>query len=92
MHGCVYHYRDRTGLECDAVIHLRNGDYGLIEIKLGGEIAIEQGAATLKKLRDRIDTEKMKEPSFLMVLTATGKYAFQRPDGVYIVPLGCLRD
>lgn len=92
MNGCVYHYRDKTGLECDAVIHLRNGDYGLIEIKLGGEIAIEQGAATLKKLRDRIDTEKMKEPSFLMVLTATGKYAFQRPDGVYIVPLGCLRD
>ena len=67
MNGCVYHYRDKTGLECDAVIHLRNGDYGLIEIKLGGEIAIEQGAATLKKLRDRIDTEKMKEPSFLMV-------------------------
>ena len=92
MNGCVYHYRDKTGLECDAVIHLRNGDYGLIEIKLGGAIAIEQGAATLKKLRDRIDTEKMKEPSFLMVLTATGKYAFQRPDGVYIVPLGCLRD
>ena len=92
MNECVYHYRDKTGVECDAVIHLRNGDYGLIEIKLGGEIAIEQGAATLKKLRDRIDTEKMKEPSFLMVLTATGKYAFQRPDGVYIVPLGCLRD
>ena len=92
MNGFVYHYRDKTALECDAVIHLRNGDYGLIEIKLGGEIAIEQGAATLKKLRDRIDTEKMKEPSFLMVLTATGKYAFQRPDGVYIVPLGCLRD
>ena len=67
MNGCVYHYRDKTGLECDAVIHLRNGDYSLIEIKLGGEIAIEQGAATLKKLRDRIDTEKMKEPSFLMV-------------------------
>ena len=92
MNGCIYHCRDKTSLECDAVIHLRNGDYGLIEIKLGGEIAIEQGAATLKKLRDRIDTEKMKEPSFLMVLTATGKYAFQRPDGVYIVPLGCLRD
>ena len=67
MNGCVYHYRDKTGLECDAVIHLRNGDYGLIEIKLGGEIAIKQSAATLKKLRDRIDTEKMKEPSFLMV-------------------------
>lgn len=92
MHGCVYHYRDKTGLECDAVIHLRNGDYGLIEIKLGGDNAIEHGAATLKKLRDKIDTDKMKEPSFLMVLTATGKYAFQREDGVYIVPIGCLRD
>ena len=67
MNGFVYHYRDKTGLECDAVIHLRNGDYSLIEIKLGGEIAIKQSAATLKKLRDRIDTEKMKEPSFLMV-------------------------
>ena len=67
MNGCVYHYRDKTGLECDAVIHLRNGDYGLIEIKLGGEIAIEQGAATLKKLRDRNDTENMKEPSFLIL-------------------------
>ena len=92
MHGCVYHYRDKTGLECDAVIHLRNGDYGLIEIKLGGDNAIEHGAATLKKLCDKIDTDKMKEPSFLMVLTATGKYAFQREDGVYIVPIGCLRD
>ena len=67
MNGCVYHYRDQTGLECDAVIHLRNGDYSLIEIKLGGEIAIEQGAATLKKLRDRNDTENMKEPSFLIL-------------------------
>ncbi|MGM9529380.1 MAG: ATP-binding protein [Phascolarctobacterium sp.] len=92
MNGCIYHYRDKTGLECDAVVHLRNGDYGLIEIKLGGDTAIEHGATTLKKLRDKIDTDKMKEPSFLMVLTATGKYAFQREDGVYIVPIGCLRD
>ena len=67
MNGCIYHCRDKTSLECDAVIHLRNGDYGLIEIKLGGEIAIEQVTATLKKLCDRIDTEKMKEPSILIL-------------------------
>lgn len=92
LHGCVYHYRDKTGLECDAVIHLRNGAYGLIEIKLGGDAAIEHGAETLKKLRDKIDTDKMKAPAFLMVLTGTSQYAFQREDGVYVVPLGCLRN
>lgn len=92
LQGCVYHYRDKTGLECDAVIHLRNGAYGLIEIKLGGDVAIEHGAETLKKLRDKIDTDKMKAPAFLMVLTGTSKYAFQREDGVYVVPIGCLRN
>ncbi len=92
MNGCVYHYRDKTGLECDAVIHLRNGAYGLIEIKLGGDNAIEHGAQTLKKLRNKIDTDKMKVPAFLMVLTGTSKYAFQREDGVYVVPIGCLRN
>lgn len=92
LRGCVYHYRDKTGLECDAVIHLRNGAYGLIEIKLGGDTAIEHGAETLKKLRDKIDTDKMKAPTFLMVLTGTSKYAFRRKDGVYVVPIGCLRN
>lgn len=92
MNGCVYHYRDKTGLECDAVIHLRNGAYGLIEIKLGGDDAIEYGAQTLKKLRDKIDTDKMQAPAFLMVLNGTGKYAYQRDDGVYVVPIGCLRN
>lgn len=92
LHGCVYHYRDKTGLECDAVIHLRNGAYGLVEIKLGGDNAIEYGAQTLKKLRDKIDTDKMKAPSFMMVLNGTGKYAYQREDGIYVVPIGCLRD
>lgn len=92
LHGCVYHYRDKTGLECDAVIHLRNGAYGLIEIKLGGDVAIEHGAETLKKLRNKIDTDKMKAPAFLMVLTGTSQYAFQRKDGVYVVPIGCLRN
>lgn len=90
--GKVYHYRDKTGLECDAVVHLRNGNYGLVEIKLGGENLISEGAKTLKKLAEKIDTEKMKAPSFLMVLTAVGDYAFRRADGVYIVPIGALKD
>lgn len=92
LNGSVYHYRDKNGLECDAVIHLRNGSYGLIEIKLGGDKLIEEGAKTLSSLADKIDTTKMKKPSFLMVLTATGKYAYQRPDGIYVVPIGCLKD
>ena len=89
--GQVYHYRDRNGLECDAVIHLRNGSYGLVEIKLGGDKLIEDGAATLKDLRSKIDTGIMKEPSFLMVLTGIGDYAYRRADGVYVVPIGCLK-
>ena len=92
LDGTVYHYRDKSGLECDAVIHLRNGSYGLIEIKLGGETAIEYGSDTLKKLRDKIDTEKMKKPEFLMVMTGTGQYAYQREDGIYVVPVGTLKD
>lgn len=90
--GEVYHYRDKSGLECDAVIHLRNGSFGLIEIKLGGDHLIEEGAATLKTFSAKIDTKKMKEPAFMMVLTGTGKYAYRREDGVYVVPVGCLRD
>ena len=92
LNGNVYHYRDSNGLECDAVIHLRNGKYGLVEIKLGGESLIEAGAKTLKKMSNTIDTDKMKEPSFLMVLTGTGKYAYRRPDGVYVVPIGTLKN
>ncbi len=90
--GSVYHYRDKSGLECDAVVHLRNGSYGLIEIKLGGEEATQQGVDTLIALKNKIDTDKMKEPAFLMVLTAVGDYAYPREDGIYVVPIGCLRD
>ena len=90
--GQVYHYRDKSGLECDTVIHLRNGSFGLIEIKLGGDKLIEEGAETLKAFRDKIDTTKMKTPSFLMVLTGTGRYAYKREDGVYVVPIGCLKN
>lgn len=92
LSGAVYHYRDKNGLECDAVIHLRNGSYGLIEIKLGGDKLIEDGVKTLTTLAEKIDTTKMKKPSFLMVLTANGSYAYQRNDGVYVVPIGCLKD
>ena len=92
LDGQVYHFRDKYGLECDAVVHLRNGKFGLIEIKLGGDQLIEQGATTLKTLAAKIDTDKMKVPSFLMVLTATGKFAYRRADGVYVVPIGCLKD
>lgn len=90
INGRVYHYRDKSGLECDAVIHLRNGNYGLVEIKLGGDSLIEDGAKTLKALAEKIDTSKMKEPSFMMVLTGVGDYPLRRSDGVYIVPIGCL--
>jgi len=93
LDGEVYHYRDKTGLECDAVLHLRNGKYGLIEIKLGGEDFIKEGAKSLKDLANKIDTTKMKNPSFLMVLTGTGDFAYQREeDGVFVVPIGCLKD
>ena len=92
INGSVYHYRDASDLECDAVIHLRNGSYGLIEIKLGGDKLINEGAANLVKMSSKIDTDKMNNPSFLMVLTATGKYAYQREDGVYVVPIGCLKN
>lgn len=90
--GEVYHYRDKDGQECDAVIHLRNGKYGLIEIKLGGEKLIEEGVKSLKAMKEKIDTSKMNEPSFLMVLTGTGDFAYFRKDGVCVVPIGCLKN
>ena len=90
--GEVYHYRDKDGLECDAVMHLRNGKYGLIEIKLGGDTLIEEGARNLKAMEAKIDTDKMNTPSFLMVLTGVGNYAYRRKDGVFVVPIGSLKD
>lgn len=91
LDGEVYHYRDASGLECDAVIHLRNGRYGLIEIKLGGTTLVEDGATTLNILADKINTDKMQKPAFKMVLTGTEPYAYKRPDGVLVVPIGCLK-
>ena len=92
LDGEVYHYRDKNNLECDAVLHRRNGSFGLIEIKLGGDAAVEHGASTLRRLAAKIDVEKMGKPSFLMVLTAVGDFAYQREDGVLVVPICCLRD
>ena len=92
LNGQVYHYRDASGLECDAVVHLRNGSYGLIEIKLGGDKLISEGIETLNKLADKIDTEHMKKPSFKMVLVGVGDYAYRSKDGVFIVPIGCLKN
>ena len=92
LDGGVYHYRDKSGLECDAVIHLRNGRYGLVEVKLGGDKLINDGAENLITLASKINPEKMNGPSFMMVLTGTGNYAYRRKDGVYVVPIGCLKD
>ena len=90
--GKVSHYRDRNGLECDAVIHLCNGTYGLVEVKIGGETLIEEGAKNLKKLASKINTDNMGKPAFLMILTALGSYAFKRSDDIWIVPIGSLKD
>jgi predicted AAA+ superfamily ATPase len=91
LNGTVYHYRDKNGLECDAVLHLRNGSYGLIEIKLGGQKLIDEGAETLKELANKIDDTRMAKPSFMMVLTGLAPFAFQRPDGVWVVPINALK-
>lgn len=92
LQGNIFHFRNAAGLECDAILHRRNGTYGLIEIKLGGANLIEKGAKTLLNLANKIDKDKMLMPSFLMVLTAIGDYSYQRPnDGVWVVPIGCLK-
>lgn len=90
--GSVYHYRDKSNLECDVVIHLRNGQYGLIEIKLGGTDMIEEAAKNLKELENKIDINKMNAPSFKMILIGAGDYAYKRNDGIFIVPIGCLKN
>jgi predicted AAA+ superfamily ATPase len=90
LDGEVFHYRDKSGLESDAVIHLKDGRWGAIEVKLGSK-EIEEAAANLLTLKQKVNIEKMKDPSFLMVLTG-GELAYQRTDGVLIVPIGCLKD
>jgi len=92
LDGDLFHYRDSNKLECDAVIHLRDGRYGLVEIKIGGHDWIEKGADSLKSLAKIIDSTRMNNPSFLMVMTGIGQYPYQREDGVLVVPIGCLKD
>lgn len=92
MDGKLYHYKDSSGLECDIVLHRRNGSYALLEVKLGGENNINEGAANILKLARNIDTDKMHAPSFMAVIVGVGKYAYQREDGVYVLPIGCLKD
>jgi len=90
--GTVLHYRDKSGLECDTVIHLKNGRYGLAEIKLGGQKLIEEGVKNLQSLSNKIDTSKMPAPSFLMIIIGIGEFAYRREDGIFIVPIGCLKN
>ena len=92
LDGELYHYRDSSGLECDTVLHRRNGSYALMEVKLGGEQNIEDGAKSMLSLAENIDTDKMPAPSFMAVIVGVGQYAYQRKDGVYVIPIGCLKD
>lgn len=92
LDGELYHYRDSNGLECDAVLHRHNGSYALLEVKIGGEERIEEGAANLLSLANNIDTSCMARPSFMAVIVGVGKYAYRRKDGVYVLPIGCLKN
>lgn len=92
LDGKIYHYRDSSNLECDAVIHLRNGSYGVVEIKLGGDKFIAEGVAPLNKLANTIDTAKMKALVFKMILTGVEDYAYRRNDSILIISVGSLRD
>ncbi len=91
LFGNVSHYRDKQERECDAVVKIRGGKYGLVEVKLGGSTLVEEGAKNLNKLVSLIDTGKSGAPAFKMVLTAVGDYAYRRPDGVLVCPIGTLR-
>lgn len=88
--GQVFHYRDASGLESDTVVCLNDGRWAPIEVKLGTK-EIEEASEHLLELKAKVDTKKMKEPSFLMILTGT-EFAYRRDDGVLVVPIGCLKD
>ena len=88
----MYHYRDNLDNECDIVIHLRDGRYALLEVKLGGKELIDEGVSTLNKVLRRIDTDKMGEPAFMAIVTGTDRYAYRRDDGIFIIPLGALKN
>ena len=88
--GEVFHYRDKDKLEADLIIRLHNDKWAAVEVKLGSR-EIEDGARHLIELKNKVDTAKVGEPAFLMVVTG-GQFAYRREDGVYVVPLGCLKD
>jgi predicted AAA+ superfamily ATPase len=88
--GDVFHYRDKSGLEADLIIRLRDGRWAAIEVKLGKK-QIEEAAVNLLTLKNKIDEEKMGKAAFLMIITA-GQHAYQRKDGIWVVPIGCLKD
>jgi predicted AAA+ superfamily ATPase len=88
--GDVFHYRDKSGLEADLIVRLRDGRWAAIEVKLGNK-QIEEAAINLLALKKKIDEEKMGKASFLMIITA-GQHAYQRKDGIWVVPIGCLKD
>lgn len=90
LRGTVYHYHDNSGLESDLIIRLHDGRWAAIEVKTGSK-EIEDAAVNLITLSQTVDTSKIGEPSFLMVLTA-GQYAYRRDDGVYVIPIGCLKN
>lgn len=91
LDGDVFFYRDKNGLECDAIVHLRDGKWGAVEIKIGAEDAINEAASNLIKFANVVDINEMNKPSFLMILTA-GRYAYRREDGVYVVPISVLKN
>ena len=90
MRGTIRHYHDNNDLEADLIISLQDGRWAAVEVKLGSR-EIEEGAEHLKKLASKIDTDKFPAPSFLMVLTG-GEFAYRRADGVFVIPIGCLKD
>lgn len=90
--GSLLHYLDKSGLECDAIMRLENGSYGLVEIKTGGDALIAKGVKTLESLSAKIDTTRMPPPSFRMVLVASGDFAYRRKeDDIIVCPIGCLK-
>lgn len=90
MDADVFHYRDNTGLEIDAIVATRAGEWAAFEVRLGGEPAIESGVASLRKFRDRVDSSRSGEPVALGVIVGAGAYAFRREDGIWVVPVGVL--
>ena len=90
INGEVFHYRDNTNLEVDCILKLDDGRWAAVEVKVGGN-KIDEASANLLKLAERVDTEHMKEPTFLMVIYG-GQHAYRRKDGILVVPIGCLRD